>query len=159
MKIVPIDVAHKSFRKKMMGYDEEEVTLFLSQVAEAMENLTREVNQLREVLREKELQVLEYRDRDKVLKDTITTAHQMSEKLIKDAERESKLILNDANQKSELINKEARDQLKNLYREISELKRNKIQFETNLSSLIQSHMAMLESQDKLFDNKLGNVSL
>lgn len=155
MKIVPIDVAHKSFKRKMMGYDEEEVNLFLSQVAESLDGLMREVGQLKEILREKEMQVLEYRDRDKVLKDTITAAQQMSEKMVREAERESKLILNDANQKSELINKDARDNLKNLYREISELKRNKLQFETNLKSLIQAHMAMLESQDKLFDSKLS----
>src|ERR1700738_2789907 len=108
MKIVPVDIAHKSFKRKMMGYDEDEVTLFLSKVAESMDQLIREVNQLKETLREKEMQVLEYRDRDKVLKDTITAAQQMSEKMVREAEREAKLILNDANQKSEHINRDAR---------------------------------------------------
>lgn len=150
MKIVPVDVAHKNFRKKMMGFDEDEVTLFLSKVAESMDQLIREVNQLKESLREKEMQMLEYRDRDKVLKDTITTAQQMSERIVREAERESKLIVNDANHKAEIINKDARDGLKNLYREISDLKRNKIQFEANLRALIQSHMSLMENRDQIF---------
>ena len=156
MKLVPVDIAHKSFTKKIMGYDEAEVSNFLSTVAQEMDALIREVNRLKETLREKELQVLEYRDRDKVLKDTITSAHQMADKMVKEAEREAKLILNDANQKAEMIGRDSRDQLKSLYREISELKRVKLQFEANVKSVIQAHLSLLENKDEFFDKELMN---
>src|SRR4051794_14788609 len=112
MRITPIDIAHKSFHRKMMGLDPEEVMDFLRLVSDEMEALIRERNSLKESLREKELAVAEYRERDELLKSTITTATRMSERMQVDAERECKLILNDATQKGEMIIRDARDSLK-----------------------------------------------
>lgn len=144
MKIAPIDIAHKTFGKKMMGIDAEEVNEFLRLVSDEMENLIREKNSLKELVREKDLQILEYKERDKVLRDTITSAQRMSEKLREEAERESNLILQDANQKAEAIVRDARDSLKRVYSEIADIKRAKIQFEASVRSSIQSHLRMLE---------------
>ena len=52
MKIAPIDIAHKVFGKKMMGLDSEEVQDFLRLIAEEMETLIRERNNLREQMRD-----------------------------------------------------------------------------------------------------------
>ncbi|MEZ4872866.1 MAG: DivIVA domain-containing protein [Bdellovibrionales bacterium] len=112
MKIAPIDIAHKSFGRKMMGFDPEEVMDFLRNVSTEMEGLIRERNTLKENLREKELQINEFRERDELLKHTITTATRMSEKMQKDSERESKLIIGDAKQQADLIVSDARDSLK-----------------------------------------------
>lgn len=144
MRIAPIDIAHKNFAKKIMGFDSDEVIEFLREIADQMEELIRERNSLKETLRDKELQILEYRDRDETLKTTITTATKMAEQIRVDAEREAKLIMNDANQKAELIVRDARDSLKRIYQEIGEMKRARIQFEANLRSLAQAHLAMLD---------------
>ena len=146
MKIAPIDIAHKQFSKKMMGVDSDEVYSFLQQIAEEMEVLIRERNTLRENLREKDLQIHEYRERDKALRDTISTAQKMSEKISEEATREARLILNDANQQAEVIVRDARDSLKRIYQDISDLKKLKIQLDSNMRSLLQGHMALLENQ-------------
>src|ERR1044072_652347 len=149
MRIAPIDIAHKTFHRKMMGFDPDEVMDFLRLVAAEMEAIIKERNSMREALREKELAVAEYRERDELLKSTITTATRMSEKMQSDAERESKLIINDAHQKSEMIVRDARDSLKRIYGEITDLKRVRMQFENNLKALVQSHLAMLEQGHKI----------
>jgi cell division initiation protein len=149
MRITPIDIAHKSFHRKMMGLDPDEVMDFLRFISDDMEALIRERNSLKETLREKELAVAEYRERDELLKSTITTATRMSEKMQSDAEREARLIINDAHQKSEMIVRDARDSLKRIYGEITELKRVRMQFENNLKALVQSHIAMLEQGHKI----------
>lgn len=150
MKIAPIDIAHKAFKKKLMGLDETEVSEFLRLISEEMESIIRERNELRDRIREKELSIMEFKERDQVLKDTITTAHKMAENIRTDAEREARLILNDANQKAELIVRDARDSLKKIYQEISDLKRARVSFETRLRSVIQSHMVMLDEDAKIF---------
>ena len=66
MKISPIDIAHRSFNKKMMGFDPDEVMTFLQQVASQMEQLTIERNALREQCREKDLSLMDYNERDKI---------------------------------------------------------------------------------------------
>src|SRR3954469_5127032 len=129
MRITPIDIAHKSFHRKMMGLDTDEVMDFLRFVSDEMEALIRERNALKETLREKELAIAEYRERDELLKSTITTATRMSERMHGDAEREAKLIINDAAQKGDLIVRDARDSLKRIYSEITDLKRVRMQFE------------------------------
>lgn len=149
MKIAPIDIAHKTFSRKMMGLDPQEVTDFLRLVADELEGVIRERNSLKETLRERELTIAEYRERDDLLKSTITTAARMAEKIQSDADREAKLILHDANQKAEMIVRDARDSLKKIYQEITELKRIRMQFENNLRALMQSHLTMLDQGNKV----------
>ncbi len=148
MKITPIDIAHKSFGKKMMGLDTDEVMDFLQQIAAQMESLIQEKNSLKEAIREKELSLMEYKERDQVLKETIHTATQMGERLRQDAEREAKLIVADAAQKAEIITRDSRDSLKKMYQEVTELKRARMQFEANLKALAQAHLSLLETGEK-----------
>lgn len=144
MKIAPIDIAHKTFGRKMMGLDADEVNEFLRAIAEEFEAVIRERNQLKEAMREKDIQILEYKERDKALKETIMTAHKMTEGLRKDAEREAQLILHDAAQKADAIVRDSRDSLKKTYQEISDLKRAKTQFEAQLRGVIATYSEMLD---------------
>ncbi len=148
MKITPIDVSHRTFTRRMFGYDDNEVTEFLNAVASQIEALIHERNILKEALREKDVQIGEYKERDQLLKNTITTASQMSEKLRQDAEREARLIIADAQQKAEFFTRDSRDSLRKVYGEITDLKRARIQFEANLKALAQAHMTLLEQGEK-----------
>jgi cell division initiation protein len=148
MKITPIDINQKNFPRQMMGYDVQQVNEFLQQVASQMESLLHERNHLRETLREKELQILEYKERDKVLKDTISTATQMSDRLRGDAEREARLITADAQQRADLITRDAKDSLRKIYQEVAELKKARLQFESNLKALAQAHLSLLEQAER-----------
>lgn len=148
MKHYPAEIASKTFEKKMMGYDPDEVSDFLVVVAAQIEALLLERNTLRETLKEKELSLHEYKDRDQALKVAITNASQMSEKMRSDAEREAKLIINDAQQKAEIITKDARDSLKKTYQEISDLKKVRMQFEANLKAMAQAHLSLLDQGER-----------
>ncbi|MBC7421671.1 MAG: DivIVA domain-containing protein [Bdellovibrio sp.] len=147
MKHYPTEIAHKTFEKKMMGYDQDEVSDYLTVVAAQMEALLQERNSLREALKDKEMSLLEYKDRDQVLKQTITSVSQMTERMRGDAERESKLIINDAQQKAEMITRDAKDSLKKTYEQIADLKKMRMQFEANLKAMTQAHLSLLEQGD------------
>jgi cell division initiation protein len=148
MKITPIDIAHKTFAKKMLGLDEAAVMDFLQDVAAQMEELIHERNSLKELVREREIALNDYKERDTVLKTTIATASQMSERLRTDAEREAKLIINDAQQKAEAIVHDARESLKGIYQEVADLKRIRMQFESNLKALAQAHLTLVDQGEK-----------
>ena len=155
MKIAPIDIAHKTFSRKVMGLDADEVSDFLRDIADQMEELVRERNALKETVRQKDLQIMEFRERDDSLKATIATATKMSEQIRQDSEREAKLIVNDAHQKGEMILKDSRDSLKRIYTEIADLKRSRLQFEVNLRSLCGAHLSMLEQSHMLMPEPQG----
>lgn len=144
MKHYPGEIAHKTFERKMMGYDPDDVSHYLTIVAAQMEALLQERNSLREALKEKDMSLLEYKDRDQVLKATITSASQITEKMKSDAEREAKLIINDAQHKAEIITRDAKDSLRRTYQEIAEMKRTRMQFEANMKAMVQAHLTLLE---------------
>lgn len=148
MKHYPAEIASKTFEKKMMGYDPDEVSDFLVVIAAQIEALLLERNTLRETLKEKELSLHEYKDRDQVLKTAITNASQMSDRMRAETERESKLIINDAQQKAEMITRDARDSLKKTYQEISDLKKVRMQFEANLKAMAQAHLALIDQGER-----------
>lgn len=158
MKLSPSDIAKKTFSKKMMGFDQDEVLDYLAKIAQHLETLMQERNVLKETIREKELSLMEYKERDQILKNAITTASQMTEKLRTDAERESKLILNDAQQKAEIITRDAKESLKKIYTEVSDLKRTRMQFEANLKALAQAHLSLLDQGERYMPKlKLDNL--
>jgi cell division initiation protein len=144
MKIAPIDIAHKTFARKVMGLDADEVGDFLRDVADQMEELIRERNMLREAIRQKDLAIMEYKERDESLKATIQTATKMSEQIRQDSEREGKLIVADAHQKADIILRDSRDSLKRVYQEIADMKRIRMQFEANMRAICQAHVAMID---------------
>jgi cell division initiation protein len=158
MKIAPIDIAHKTFSRKVMGLDADEVSDFLRDVADQMEELIRERNALKESFRQKDLQIMEFRERDDSLKATIATATKMSEQIRADSEREAKLIVNDAHQKAEMILKDSRDSLKRSYQEIADLKRSRMQFEVNIRSICQAHVAMLDQSHMMMPDPHVNMA-
>lgn len=148
MTLAPIDITHRDFKRQILGYNMEEVTEFLRVVASQMEELIRERNLLRDQVREKELSILDYKDRDQVLKNTITTAQQMSERIREDSEKEARLIIHQAQSQADVIVSDSRESLKQIYSEISDLRRIRMQFESNLRAMAQAHIALLDQGEK-----------
>jgi cell division initiation protein len=152
MHLSPLEISQKLFIKRMMGFDIQEVTDFLYILSSQMEELMQERNKLREALKEKEYQLFEYKERDKILKDTIATAGQMAEKIRVDAERESKLIINEAKTKAEFITRDARDSIGRTYEEMTNLKKLRAQFETQIKAVVQSHLEMIQQNSRIVQN-------
>lgn len=152
MHLTPLEISQKLFTKRMMGYDLQEVTDFLYLISSQMEELIQERNKLRESLKEKEYQLFEYKERDKILKDTIATAGQMAEKIRVDAEREAKMIIQEAKTKAEFITRDARDSIGRTYEEMTNLKKIKTQFEAQVKAVVQSHLELISQSGRLVQN-------
>ncbi|MFN8847038.1 MAG: DivIVA domain-containing protein [Bdellovibrionales bacterium] len=149
MHLLPHEISQKLFTKRMLGYDLQEVTDFLYHVAAQLQEVTEERDALRAQVKEKEKQLFENKEREKLLKDTITTAGQMAERIRMDAERESKMIIQEAKTKAEFITRDARDSIGRQFEEITNLKKQRIQFETQLKALIQSHLELIQQNHRM----------
>lgn len=144
MKYYPKEIAVKTFDRKMMGYDPDQVEDYLVALAAQVEALVQEVTYLKATVREKEMDLIQYKERDQLLQQTMSQATQAVEKMKADTDRECKLIIQDAHHKADIITKEAKDSLKRIYQDISELKKSKMQFEANLKAMAQAHLSLLE---------------
>ncbi|MFN3454400.1 MAG: DivIVA domain-containing protein [Pseudobdellovibrio sp.] len=160
MKYYPAEIASKTFDRKMMGYDPDQVAHFLVLIAQQMEVLVQQNKVLHEDIKEKELQLHGLRDRENVLKSAITQTTQVTDKLKSETERECKLIINDAQQKAELITRDAKESLRKIYQEISELKKSRMQFEANLKAMAQAHLALLDQAENYMPKmRIQNIDL
>lgn len=156
MKITPVDIHHKEFGHQVWGLNKDEVRDFLNQISSELESITLERNQLKESVREKEMTLLEFKERDKVLSQTIATATQMAEKMNAEAQKEAMNIRKEAELQAQQMLQETREQLKIMYKEIMDLKRMRLQFETNIKSLAQAHIDLIE---KINVNQEGHAQV
>jgi cell division initiation protein len=137
-------IKNKKFSKKMRGYDAVEVDVFLKKMARSYEQSFDNYQDLTKRLKQVEVELQEYKEREDLLKKTLSNATEMSTRIKTDSDREAKLIISDAHHKAEMITRDAKDSLRRIYQDISELRRVRLQFENNLKAILNSHITMLE---------------
>ena len=74
MKLTPLDIQQQQFRTAFWGFDKREVDAFLDVLANDFEQLVRENNALREEIKRKDAELLDHRERERTLKETMITA-------------------------------------------------------------------------------------
>ena len=159
MKITPLDIQQYQFRKKLSGFDPDEVKNFLELIRGEMEELVRENNALKDELKRTVQRLGEYREREQTVKQTLLTVQKLSDDVKAQANKESETIVAEAEVKAQEIVKQAAQRASQLQGEIRELRRQKIQFEENLRSQLASHLKMLsadeEKQPDMFEEKVA----
>jgi cell division initiation protein len=93
MRITPLDIQQKQFPMKFRGFDVEEVYAFLEVIREEMEELLRDNANLKENVQRADVQVREFKDMEKTLRETLMTAQQMVEEYKINARKEAELLI------------------------------------------------------------------
>ncbi len=149
MNITPLDIQQQQFKGKMLGgLDPNDVDSFLQMVSQEMESLVRENTELKEHSRKVSLQVEELNQRESNLRETMLAAQRITEEMKSNAQKEATLLISEAELKAERILADAENRLARLGSEIHELRRQKLQFEMGLKSLIETHLKMLSIEDE-----------
>lgn len=143
MAITPIDIQQHQFKSQFFGYDKSGVDRFLELVAEEMERVHRQYQEVREELSRTRATLEEMRAREATLKETLMTAQKVTDDLRANARKEAEVIIADARVRAEQIVSEAEKRRLQLIGEIQETKRQKVAFETGLRALIESHLRLL----------------
>ena len=145
MNITPLDITQKQFKKVFRGYETEEVEAFLALIATEFEALVKEANVLRETNQRHVEEIAENRSRERALQETLVTAQKASEEIREAARKEAEITLSDAELQAEKIVQAGHARFLRIVDDINELKRQRIQFETALKTLVESHVKLLEA--------------
>jgi cell division initiation protein len=145
MNITPLDITQKQFRKVFRGLDPEEVEAFLGLVAVEFEALVNNVMALREDNHRKTEDIAEYRSRERALQETLVAAQKASEEIRESARKEAEITISDAELQAEKIVQAAHARFLRIVDDINELKRQRLQFETNVRTLAESHLKLVEA--------------
>lgn len=140
----------------MRGLDPIEVGVFLKKVSKGLEQNFEEQQEATKRLKQVEVELQEYKEREDLLKKTLATATEMSTRMKTDSDREAKLIISDAHHKAEMITRDAKDSLRRIYQDISDLRRVRLQFENNLKAILNSHITMLEQGQRTIPDPIVN---
>lgn len=145
MKMTPLDIRQKRFELALRGYSRKEVEGFLELTAAEFEDVVRENIGLQEELKRTHARLEQHVEREKTLQETMVTAQRISEELQAQAKKEASVIRAEAELQADKIIASANNRLVDLSRDMSELKRQKVQFESQIESVIESHRKLLET--------------
>jgi len=121
--LTPLDVRRYDFGRALRGYDPERVEQFREQVAEELERLTRQTQELEAKAKGFHEQLRAFRERDKALNDALVSAQQLRGEIREQADREAQLIIREARSESERSLEAGRASLRNLEAHLAELER------------------------------------
>ncbi|RLB73776.1 MAG: DivIVA domain-containing protein [Deltaproteobacteria bacterium] len=144
MRITPIEIQQQQFKTRMFGYDTSAVDHFLEMLADELERVHRQNNELKESLARTQTSLEQLREREKALQETLMTAQQVTEELKINARKEAEIVVAEAHLEGERVICDAHERRFQLVSEIQEIRRQKITFENGLRSLIENHLKLME---------------
>ena len=144
MKITPLDIQQQQFKGKLFGgLDSEDVDAFLQTVSGEMEDLIRENTELKEQARRVAADLDDMKQKETTLRETMLAAQKITEEMKANSQKEATLLISEAELKAEQIIADADRKLAELKNQIQGLRREKLQFETALKSLLDTHYKLL----------------
>jgi cell division initiation protein len=148
MKITPIDISGHRFGKRMRGYDQEEVRSFLNLASAEFERVIIENNAHKEELAQLKASMADYKERERILKETLLTAQKLAEDIKEEARKEAQLVVKEAEFKgSQLLDQAARKagQLEGV---IQTLRVERDSFEQRIRASVEQHLRLLDMHKK-----------
>ena len=146
MRVAPLDMRQPRFRTAVRGFDKTEVVAFLTEAADDYE-----IDRLRQDLTRSESLLVEHRERENTLRNTLVTAQKLSDEIKASAQNEAQLILREAQGRAELLVQKSQGRLEEIERSINELRLRRRDAEGTLETTIQALYRALEfvrDQDK-----------
>lgn len=144
MKTTPLDIQQQQFKVKFRGFDVQEVDRFLEQIAESFEILHRENEIAREKVCRIKLESQGYKEREETFKRAMLNSQKVMDQMKTNARKSAELIIAGAEVKAEKILNKAHNRLAQLHEDIAELKRQRMQIEAQIRSVIETHAKLLD---------------
>jgi len=143
-KITPLDIQQQQFKIKFRGFDIQEVDIYLERTADTFESLLDNNKNLKEKVDRLKLETQGYRKREETFKRAMLNSQKVLEQMKRNAEKSAELITAEAEVKAEKILNRAHNRLSQLHEDITELKRQRMQIEVQIRSIIETHTKLLD---------------
>lgn len=148
MKITPIDISSHRFARKMRGLDPEEVRSFLNLVAGEFERLVIENNALKEELSQIKSGLADYKERERILKETLLTAQKLAQDMKEEARKEAQLVIKEAEIRGGQLLDQAARKAGQIEGMIQSLRVERDAFEQRVRSAVDQHLRLLDMHKK-----------
>jgi cell division initiation protein len=142
--ITPLDIENKKFRKKPLGYCQEEVDEFLDTLNESYENLYKENIELKDKVSALNEAIQHYKTIEDTLQNTLLMAQSAGDEVKRNASEKAENIIRDAEISSKKIIDEANQQVIKITCEYENTKKDMILYKTRMQNLVMSQIELLK---------------
>lgn len=137
------DVRHVTFDKAFQGYRREDVDDYLKQVAQAMDDLAAQNDDLQKKLVMLAQRIEKYRTMENSLSTSMINAQRMGDSIIRESKQKAAEIIRSANIKAEDREQRARDDVELAKQEIVTLKSEADSFKRSLIEMYRKHINLI----------------
>ncbi|MGM0499516.1 MAG: DivIVA domain-containing protein [Bacillota bacterium] len=152
MKLNPLDIYNKEFKKSTFGYNTTQVDEFLDDIGIAYERLLKDLNNLQEENKSLKNKINDFEAMEDQLQNTLDTMQGTISERIEQADNEARMIIKDARMKAEKIKENARDEVLSEKRKLEQLREQRNFFKIRFQTLLESHLEMIKEDEQ---NYLG----
>lgn len=144
MQITPLEIAQQQFRVRFRGFDVREVDNFLEKIADAFETIGNQNKQLQEEIRRLKRDIQGFREREESFKRAMLNSQKLLDQVKENAHKAAELITTEAEVHAQKLLNGAHNRLAQLHEDIAELKRQRMQIEVQIRSVLEAHTKLLE---------------
>jgi cell division initiation protein len=146
-RITPLDIIQKEFSQVRKGCDPDEVSVFLDEVRDALEESLKDNRRLGETVRHREAEIERMRGNEGEIKDTLILAKKLSAELESGARREADLVLGEARIEAQAILSASHDEHRELLQEVHRLKGLRARLRAEIRAVLDAHGSLLQQLD------------
>jgi DivIVA domain-containing protein len=145
--LTALDARRYDFGNALRGYDRARVDQFREQVAEELERLTRQNQELDTKARNFHEQLKAFREREKALNEALVSAQQLRGEIREQAEREAQLIVREAQQEAERQLAAVREEMRRAQDDLQQILRTRRTFLSQLRHQLERQLSELNAAE------------
>ncbi len=145
MKLTPLDIKKQEFKKVLRGYDAVEVDAFLDTLSGEFADLQKQIKEMREQAIESEVQLRDFKQKERDLQQVLMQAQENSSRTIENARKEGELIIQESELKASQILDHARMEVMRAKEEVTNLRAKKETLISRLKVLLNSEIELIKA--------------
>lgn len=154
-RLTPQEIRDQEFKQSPLGYNKDQVNEFLEEMADELETLIKESNEIHAEKKEAQLTLTTYMNVEDSLKETLLLAQKTAQETIRNAQNEANTIARKANTEKEALLFAAHQDLSEIQKQIRRLLAQRDSILVKLKSSLRSNLEILEEE---FSNRDDNES-
>lgn len=148
MKLTPMDISNKEFKRGFRGYDSEEVDEFMNEIIENYEEVYKENSRLKENLSRVNEKLEHYVKIENTIQNTLLLAQNAAEQARESSQKESELLIRNANDTAKKILDKAHNDVISINDEFETVKQEFIKFRAKFRNFMNAQTQTFDELEK-----------
>ncbi|MBD7910053.1 MULTISPECIES: DivIVA domain-containing protein [Clostridium] len=148
MKLTPMDINNKEFKRGLRGYSPEEVDEFLDEIVENYEELYKDNSKLREKLTVATEKIEQYSKIETTIQNTLVLAQNAAEQAKSSSQKEAEMIIKNANETAQKILDKSHNDVIEINAEFDKTKQEFIKFRAKFRNFINTQLETFDDLEK-----------